>query len=371
MSKTSVLHIIDSLPVGGAEKLLVGVVNSLHEYDNHLIYLGGSNKLVSELTSDCKITKLHSSKTSRWNIPVFAYRVNKYIRQHNIDIVHSHLVMATLVARMACPSDVKLFNTIHSLVGSRFFGRGNIGLKLLEKMTYKKRHHIIAVSEEVLHDYDYYIGIKGAYNILPNFIDDQYFTNKYKKAAFTESLRMVMIGNLKPAKNYPYLLEAFKKLPGTVQLDIYGDGPLRDDFQSVINKNGLNIRLCGTISNAHEILSDYDLFIMSSSFEGHPLSLLEAMALGMPTAVSDIPVLRETTGNKGIYFKLNDPNDFVKKINAVAAHEVDLDEYAKHNFELSKKLITKQAYIRALSQIYQSFKSKNYVFNGRHKYSNI
>ncbi|MCW3118493.1 MAG: hypothetical protein JWM28_2575, partial [Chitinophagaceae bacterium] len=352
-----------SLTVGGAEKLLVGIINSLPGYDHHLIYLGGSDQLLNDFPADCKIVKLHSK--SKWDIPRCAYRVNKYIRKHNIRIVHSHLVMATLVARIACPPGVKLFNTVHSLVGSRFFGPGKKGLRLLEKLTYKKRHHIIAVSEEVLRDYDRFIGIKGAYNILPNFIDDQYFKPDYKKFTFNERLRMVTVGNLKPAKNYSYLTEAFKQLPKTIQLDIYGEGPLFNELQSVIDRNSLNIRLCGAVKNIHEILTGYDLFIMSSAFEGHPLALLEAMALGMPAVVSDIPVLRETTGNKGIYFNLNDTNDFVNKINAIADRQVNLDEYAKHNFELAKKAATKERYIKSLSQIYSNPENNNGIVIGK------
>ncbi|MES1222291.1 MAG: glycosyltransferase [Bacteroidota bacterium] len=369
MSKTSILHIIDSLPVGGAEKLLISTINSLPDYDHHLIYLGGSDELAKELSSDCKINRLHSSPTSRWHIPRFAYLVNKYIRHHNIGIVHSHLVMATLVARLACPTDVKLFNSIHSLVGSRFFGNGKKGLRLLEKMTYKKRHHVIAVSEEVLQDYDNYIGIKGAYNILPNFVDDQYFKHEYKKTAFAETFRMVTVGNLKAAKNYTYLVEAFKQLPRTIQLDIYGEGSLRDELQSAIDKNSLNIRLCGATNNVHEVLNSYDLFVMSSSFEGHPLALLEAMAMGMPAAVSDIPVFREAVGGNGIFFDLNDTNDFVKKITAIANHQVDLDEYAKYNFKLARKEATKERYIRSLTRIYGSQEKNSGLVNGKFAYS--
>lgn len=350
MSKIRILHIIDSLTVGGAEKILVGVINSLTDYDHHLIYLGGSDMLINELPSDCKIVKLNFK--SKWDIPACIIRIKKYIRQNNIQIVHSHLVMATLIARIACPSNVKLFSTVHSLVGSRFFGPGKIWQSLIEKITYKKRHHLITVSEEVRRDYNKYIGIKGKSTVLPNYVEDVFFGREYKKSEFHDNFRMVTVGNLKPAKNYKYLLEAFNKLPQNITLDIYGDGPMRNEIQAEIDRNKLNIRLCGIKNNVYELLRDYDMFVMSSSFEGYGIALMEAMACGMPAAISDIPVLRETTGNVGIYFDLADANDFVRKITDIVSHKINLDPYAKHNFELAKAVATKKRYIKSLNQIY-------------------
>jgi glycosyltransferase involved in cell wall biosynthesis len=350
VNKKRILHIIDSLTIGGAEKLLVGTINGLPGFDHHLIYLGGSDSLLKYLPAGAKVIKLHYK--SKVDIPRCVIRVRQYIRQNNIEVLHSHMVMASLIARIACPTDVQLFVTLHSMVGSRFFGSGKLIPRLAEKLTYKKRHHVIAVSDEVCRDYDHHIGIKGAWSVLPNFVEDHFFQQGLKQMNFHDSFRMITVGNLKPAKNHTYLIEAFKKLPGNIQLDIFGDGPLRKHLQEQISKYKLNIKLCGVSNNVHELMHSYDLFIMSSAIEGHPLALLEAMACGMPVAVSDIPVLREATAGKAIYFDLNNVDDFVMKVNDIADHKIDLDGYARVNFEIALKIAAKDRYIARLKTIY-------------------
>jgi glycosyltransferase involved in cell wall biosynthesis len=169
---------------------------------------------------------------------------------------------------------------------------------------------------------------------------------------FNGTFRMVAVGNLKKAKNYPYLVEAFKKMPKNVHLDIYGSGPLEKSLQKEIDQHKLNIRLCGVRDDIHKVLPQYDAFIMSSIFEGQPISLLEAMACGMPAILSDIPVLREVTNNKSIFYQLDNVNDLVGKVTAIASHQVDLDEYARSNFERVQRIASKDNYMHTLSKLY-------------------
>jgi glycosyltransferase involved in cell wall biosynthesis len=349
MYKTNVLHMIDTLGIGGAEKVMVGTINSLPQFQHHVVYLSGSDALASHLPSNCTVTCLdHHSKKDIFRS---VWKLQKYIRKHNIEIVHSHLSLATLIARLACPADVKLFTTIHSLPSKNYYAESRLA-KWMEKLTYRKRHHIIAICHEVFNDYNSCIGIKGPYTILYNYVEDVYYAKEYRKMSFNGTFRMVAVGNLKKAKNYPYLIEAFKTMPKNVHLDIYGSGPLEQPLQQEIEKHKLNIRLCGVRDDIHKVLPQYDAFIMSSIFEGQPISLLEAMACGMPAILSDIPVLREVTNNNAIFYKLDNVNDLVAKISSIASHEVDLDEYARSNFERVQRIASKDNYMHTLSKLY-------------------
>jgi glycosyltransferase involved in cell wall biosynthesis len=256
-----------------------------------------------------------------------------------------------LIARLACPRNVKLFTTIHSLPSKNYYAESRIA-KWMEKITYRKRHHIIAICHEVFNDYNDCIGIKGPYTILYNYVEDVYYAKEYHKMNFNGTFRMVAVGNLKKAKNYPFLVEAFKAMPKNVYLDIYGSGPLEESLKQEIEKHKLNIRLCGVRDDIHQVLPNYDAFIMSSIFEGQPISLLEAMACGMPAILSDIPVLREVTNNKAIFYSLDTVNDLVQKISAIAEHKVDLDEYARSNFERVQRIASKDNYMHTLSKLY-------------------
>ena len=142
------------------------------------------------------------------------------------------------------------------------------------------------------------------------------------------------------------------KPPVGIKVDIYGSGPLEKELKQEIEKHQLNIRLCGVRDDIHNVLPQYDAFIMSSIFEGQPISLLEAMACGMPAILSDIPVLREVTNNKAIFYSLSDVNDVVEKISSIAAHKVDLNEYARSNFERVQRIAGKDNYMHMLSNLY-------------------
>ncbi len=352
MSKVNILHVIDSLGVGGAERLMIGVVKELTEYQHHIIYLTGPDTLKNELDDNVKVHCLNFS--TKWDIPSCIWTIRKYIKVNDISIVHSHLVLATMIARMACPRHVKLFNSLHSTIGSRFFSSDKSIKRRIEKLLYKKRHHIIAVSKEVLRDYDKIIGIKGKSSVLCNFVETRVFAKEYKHKDFNTHLKVVAVGNLKPAKNYSFLIDAFRQLPMNISLDIFGEGSLRNELQSAIDKYHVNIRLCGSQNNIHELLRKYDLYVMSSEVEGYGIALLEAMAAGLPALVSDIPVLRETTGNNGLYFDLTNSGDFIQKITDIANHQIDIDQYAKANFEYAQKIGKKESYLQNLRNLYNA-----------------
>jgi len=347
-----VLHIIDSLEVGGAERLLVDTINNLPELEHHLVTLTDKIALISELKQECK--KTHLGFKSKKDVLRCIRSIRKYIKDNSITVVHSHLVMSNIFARLASPRHVGVFNSLHNLNGEKFFTRWS-WQRFIEKWTYNKRHHIIAVSQEVLEDYKKNIGLKGKATILHNFVDDRFFASGPKIARFNDVLRTVAVGSFKPQKNYNFLIEVFKQLPENIKLDIYGDGPLRPEIEKKIQVYGLrNVRVCGIEKCIEKKIPEYDLYVMSSTAEGHPIALLEAMACGMPVMVSDIPVLREATNNFSIYFDLESKDDFIKKIKEIASAEIDIDKYAEHNFSYANQIGRKDNYLKRLIALYIS-----------------
>lgn len=344
-----VLHIIESLSVGGAERLLTGIITDLVDYENHIIILHDPETLRHELPSSCKFVNLH---LNGW-LPIFKrYKeVRKYIKDNNIDIVHSHLYMANILARLATPRTVPLINSIHAISSLASYKVRRATL-YLEKLTYKKRHHIIAVSHEVLKDFDRWVGIKGKGEVLYNFIDDKYFAAGRKKSFSTSSLKLVAVGNLRHQKNYPYMIEAFKKMPADVHIDVYGEGDMREQLQKEIDAHRLNIRLCGVRNDLDKILGTYDAFLMTSFFEGQPVSLLEAVACGLPAILSDVPVLREIGQDHSLYCDLNDPLDLVRRIEEIRAGRVDLATMSAKGYEFVSGFARRSKYIDSLKNIY-------------------
>src|SRR5690606_23132545 len=105
-----------------------------------------------------------------------------------------------------------------------------------------------------------FVGLQGESYVLHNFIsDDFYKNNSGRREILHKPIRLVAVGKIKEAKNYPYLIRAFNLLKDyEILLDIYGSGELRPDLEKMINQYGLvNVKLKGPVSNIPEILSEY------------------------------------------------------------------------------------------------------------------
>ena len=350
MSKKKILTIIETLGVGGAEKLVIHILNNLQGYELHLIVLNEPNTLIRELKSECKYTFLNFR--NYLDIPKCARAVRKYIRKYDINIVHTHMYWSNIISRFAVPKHVRVFNCIHNISSLASY-KANRASLYLDRLTYRKRHHILAVSKTVLDDFDEWVGLRGPSTVIYNIIDDVFFTAAPKTNFSQEKIRMVAVGNLRKQKNYPYILEAFKHMPPGISLDIFGSGTLKEDMQREITSHNLNIKLQGLQENMHEVLRGYDGYVMCSTHEGLSLALMEAMASGLPAFISDIPVQRETAGNAAIFFDLNDPKDAAVKITNAYKDPARLGMMSATGIERAGEIAKKENYIRKLIGLYE------------------
>jgi glycosyltransferase involved in cell wall biosynthesis len=346
---------IDTLAVGGAETLLVGIINGLDGYEHHIMTLNGPGVLLQQI----KVQHKHINLDIHSYRKVFARsgQVRSYIKENKIDIVHSHLYMSNLMARLGTPKRVPLINSIHAISSLAAYKVNKMTL-YLEKWSYRKRHIIIAVSKAVLDDFDEWVGLKGKSHVLYNFIDDKFFqpagTYSYKNGI---PLQLVAVGNLRYQKNYPYLMEAFRNVPAGVHLDIYGEGPMREELQAKIDEYKLPVTLKGVHHNMQELLPQYDAFVMSSFYEGQPVSLLEAMACGLPALLADIPVLREVGEKEAVYFSIKEPASFVKAVQEVIDGKYPLEKFVQAGYEKVNRFARKAHYMQQLDTIYKTILS--------------
>jgi len=341
--KKTIIHIIDNLARGGAETMLVTVTKNLPEYNNIIVTLYPQNEFGSYLQCD-KLICLNLGSIKK--IPIAALKLRVLIRQHKVDMVHSHLFWSTVVARLGVPKNIPLITTIHTFVKSSVEYQPR-RMRVIERLTFwYKKSIIIAVAKGALKEYVSFIKVKPYKSyVLYTFVDIALFNNELqhvlKPAGHT--FKIVTVGNLKYQKNHRFLLAAFRQLATqeiavsspttpekqkasikqpspatsatTIHLDIYGNGPLDISLQKLIDEHHLNVTLKGQVTAIQNIIGQYDLYVMSSLYEGFSLSVLEAMALGMPMLLSDIPSFKEQCEDTAIYFSADDPADFVTKLN--------------------------------------------------------
>jgi glycosyltransferase involved in cell wall biosynthesis len=351
MSKT-ILHIINSLALGGAEVLLRDTINGLYDYNHIICYLSAPAPLLSSINVQYSYNLEHGS----WrNLFSTRRKLKQIIRKHQPHLLHAHLFESTLIARLSVPKTLKFFFTIHNILSQDAFEVNRLSL-IAEKLTYKKRHHIIAVSLEALNDYNKWVGIKGKADVLYNYVSQNFFDLEYDYGQpINDSFRLVAVGNLRRQKNYPALLNAMelvKDIP--VSLDIFGSGDMQEELQNTIDKNKLNVRLMGRVDEVSKILMDYHAYIMPSLFEGFGIAPMEAMASGMPVLLSNLSVFKELGSDIPVYFDPGDPEYIANSIKYTYFNWNEVKAKAKKGKEFIYKKVSKETYFVKLKEIYQS-----------------
>jgi glycosyltransferase involved in cell wall biosynthesis len=111
-----------------------------------------------------------------------------------------------------------------------------------------------------------------------------------------DALNVLFVGRLAPEKELPCLLNAVVRITSTIPhalLTVVGDGPVRDSLIQRVRELNIEhrVRFVGRIAVAEvqKWLRASDVFVLTSSLEGFPCALLEAMSAGLPSVVSDIP----------------------------------------------------------------------------------
>jgi len=351
--KKTIVHVIDSLGIGGAEVLLRTTLSVLPQYRHIVCYLTPPHDLAASLQAD-KLYFLDLRKN--FDFIRCVLKLRKIITREKAVLVHSHLLKSTWISRLACWQKAPLVFTIHNILSEDSFKINRLSY-YVEKRTYKKRQSIISVSKGALNDYENWIGVKGRSYILYNIVAECFFKagENYLPVSGTAT-RLVAVGNLRRQKNYGALLKAFAFLKNeNISLDIYGQGDLFNDLQSYIDEQQLPVSLKGKTENISEVLPNYHAFIMPSSFEGYGIAPVEAMAVGLPLLLSDLDVLREITDNKALFFNQENPKTIAeairKFIKMPLPEKMELSEHGKRR---AKAMAGKENFTVSLETIYKA-----------------
>lgn len=159
------------------------------------------------------------------------------------------------------------------------------------------------------------------------------------------SKTIVSVGRLMPSKNHAMLIRAFNKFyqnHSDYNLIIYGEGPEREKTTELICELGLSevVYLPGSIKDVNEKMSDAELFVLPSNYEGMSNALIEAMCLGMPvisTKVSGACELIENNEN-GILIDCYDENGLLEAMEKMITDDEFRNKCAQNATKLNDKL---------------------------------
>lgn len=331
--------------------MLVQDVNALAEYEHMIVTLQSDNHFIGELINSNVICLNCPTPFSLFKAIL---KFKKIIKDWKPELVHSHLIIPNYIARCSVPKRIPLLTTIHnSLSHDSDYKKWRI--RFIDRFTFSlRRSIIIGVSKIALSEYVSFLKKEPFKKfVLYTFVNEEMIKPQFYKSNDNKPIRAVAVGALRLQKNYEYLLNKFALFKEQViELDIYGDGPLKMDLQKLIEKNRLPVKLKGQVKNINAILPLYDLCISSSRFEGFSLAILEAMAAKVPLLLSNIESFKEQCGDTALYFNLDRTDDFEEKYNLIKEDKNLRDHLAEGAYKRVIENYTFSMHLKKLRQIY-------------------
>jgi glycosyltransferase involved in cell wall biosynthesis len=312
MSKINILYVITKLELGGAQKQLLNLVRGLDK-DKYNIFLftAKDGSLIGEVESIEYITLIKSICLERAINPIkdlFCLAELYFcIKKNKISIVHTHSSKAGILGRLAAAlaGAVKIIHTVH---GWSFNDFQPYLLKRLfislERFCGKFSDKLVVVSYwDKTKGLKNRIGDEAKYCLIHYGIDYAEFNIndlliRRELGVSDEDLVVGMIACFKPQKcpqDFMKLAFLVVRAMPEVKFILVGDGILRRKLEGLIFEYDLtkNVILTGWRRDIPRVLSAFDVFVLTSLWEGLPVSVLEAIASFKPVVVTDTGGVRD------------------------------------------------------------------------------
>lgn len=328
-----ILHVIPNLLKGGAQRLAIDICNELAKKDNiecKLLVLSNEKNEFAYCSSNIEIiycnVKFKLSFLRSNIIEIEEYE--KVINDFKPEIIHSHLYLAELICHENPKRNIKYVSHLHSNnpvfknANLLIFWRKEVIYNYYEKLRLKRKYLIankkyIAISKDT---YNYFKTNIPEHSknirILANGINLERFKIS-KPPFFNSKIKLITVGNLLVNKNQIFLLDVVKYIKNKkylINLNIVGDGPEKGNIKKRINflKVEENITISGQKDYVEEELKKANFYVHSANSEGFGLTIVEAMAVGLPVisfnAKGNMDII--SNGVNGFLFENKKASDF-------------------------------------------------------------
>lgn len=320
MNKIKIMNVVQTLDMGGLEKLIVDSVKFFDRgrFDFTVCCLSERGILASELENS-GIEVIFLNKRYGFDLGL-SLRLAALIGKKKIDILHTHnqrpLVYGALAASLS-----KVNAYVHTRHGrndpdnskstfmSRFFSAFTDKIVCVSQDIYKVSLEKEKISTQKL-------------EVIRNGIDINKFVNATSKDEYllnqlgikTDAFVIGTVGRLSRIKNQMFLMDAFKHLfsaHSDTRLIVIGDGPLKQDLIEHVDEIGLRgkVLFLGERKDVASLMKLFDVFVLPSLSEGISLVILEAMAAGLPIIATNVggnlELIKE--GENGFFVSLGNP----------------------------------------------------------------
>ena len=317
--KINLLYMITEYAIGGAEKAMSRILSKLDKskYDITVVALRkGSGRLISELEEINVKTEIIGIQ-GKWDFTRVSLNLYKMLRKLNTQVLICSLYHPTILGRIT--GKLGKIPVIINWQNSENFG--GVFRIFLNKITSSLSDKIICDSKKVEFELNRLIRPpERLVEVIPigGINLSEYFCQKRLPRPIIE---VGSVGSLWKAKGYPYMIEAAKIIlqkRDDIFFSIAGDGKDFYKLHNLIGKLGLTekFRLLGFQREIPSILLKWDIYVQPSLWEGQCITVIEAMASGLPVVATNVGGIPESVidGYNGFLVPPRDPKALADKI---------------------------------------------------------
>lgn len=321
-----VLHLLATNSFSGAENVVCQIIKMFETDKNFEMFYCSPNGPINESLQSKGIKYLPIERLT-------TKAVKQIVKEIKPDIIHAHDVRASIIASKM-DKHIEVISHIH---GNHDKMRKITAKSILYEATVKRFKKIFWVSETALKDYRFYSKVKSKSEILVNVINRDEIINRATQAINAEEADIVYLGRFSDEKNPKRVYDIMKNIINKdkdIKGVFIGDGILKEDIQqNIINDNMQNnIQIKGFLKNPMPILKNAKILLMASKYEGTPMCVLEAMALGIPIVSTPTDGVKSLIKNGVTGYLSNNDNELVENGYGIITD----NEYRK---KLSKNII--------------------------------
>jgi len=375
-----ILHIIPSLPKGGAERLVLDICIELQKrkgIEVKLITLFDFNEFESETQNiDHILIPSHIQLSITGKSIISAEKLSDYIEKFKPDIIHTHLFEAELIGRWNIIKDIKYFSHFHNNMHQfrnislkTFFDKERL-TDVYDKLVISRKYKIcdnsfIAISQNTKFFLQDVLSIKKQnIHLIPNAINLNQFKYQQKESNQLDEIKLISVGRTDKNKNHTFLLDVvaeIKKKGKNVSLTIVGVGEQLEQLKSKAIQLQIPVRFTGNIDAIEDELINHNIYVHSAFTEALGLTLIEAMATGLPVITLDGGGNRDLIieGVNGFMLKEQNCETFANRIISLIDDKNLYLQISENAFAFAQSFDIKK-YVDTLLSIYQE--SLNHSF---------
>ena len=314
-----IMFVCNTLGGGGAERVVSVLTNTLLQKD-YQVYILVHKKASKEYDFDRRINVLYSSKDGSASKYKRVTAIRRAVKENQIDSVIAFSHYNAMYAVIAC------IGLGVRVIGSERNDPAQLDsrkvLKTLRLILYKHLDCLVCQTVDAKKYFPKEIQERSTIilNPLTDSLPEPYTGQRER--------RVVSFSRFDLQKNIPMLIDAFEIFHREFcdyKLDLYGDGSEKDRIKAYVKKKDMDscVSIHPFVNNIHEQIEDASIFALSSNYEGLSNSMIEALALGIPSVVTDCPCggARMVINNykNGILVPVGDVNAMAKAMKNIAS----------------------------------------------------